>query len=60
MSVTTGRREDAPSYRAILRVVVTVTLSVLVLYVLYRVREPLGWIVLGTFVASQPRARSTC
>jgi predicted PurR-regulated permease PerM len=51
VSVTTGPREDAPSYRAILRVVVTVTLSVLVLYVLYRVREPLGWIVLGTFVA---------
>jgi predicted PurR-regulated permease PerM len=51
VSVTTGPREDAPSYRAILRVVVTVTLSVLVLYALYRVREPLGWIVLGTFVA---------
>jgi predicted PurR-regulated permease PerM len=51
VSVTTGPREDAPSYHAILRVVVTVTLSVLVLYVLYRVREPLGWIVLGTFVA---------
>jgi predicted PurR-regulated permease PerM len=51
VSVTTGPREDYPSYRAILRVVVTVTLSVLVLYVLYRVREPLGWIVLGTFVA---------
>jgi predicted PurR-regulated permease PerM len=51
VSVTTGPREDYPSYRAILRVVVTVTLSVLVLYVLYRLRQPLGWIVLATFVA---------
>jgi predicted PurR-regulated permease PerM len=51
VSVTTGPREDYPSYRAILRVVVTVTLSVLVLYALYRVRQPLGWIVLATFVA---------
>jgi predicted PurR-regulated permease PerM len=44
-------RQQQPSYRAILRVVVTVVLSVLTLYVIYRVREPLGWIVLGAFVA---------
>ena len=60
MSVTTGPREDVPSYRVILRVVVTVTLSVLALYVVYRVREPLGWIVLALSWPSQPRARSTC
>jgi predicted PurR-regulated permease PerM len=51
VSVGAEGREDYPSYRAILRVVITVILSVLALYVLYRVREPLGWIVLATFVA---------
>jgi predicted PurR-regulated permease PerM len=44
-------REDQPSVRAILRVVVTVALSVLVLYVMYLVREPIGYILLGAFVA---------
>ncbi len=43
--------EDQPSVRAILRVVVTVALSVLVLYVMYLVREPIGYVLLGAFVA---------
>jgi predicted PurR-regulated permease PerM len=32
-------------------VVITVVLTVLALYLIYRVREPLGWIVLGAVVA---------
>ena len=44
-------REEQPSVRAILRVVVTVVLSVLALYILFLVREPLGYIFLGAFVA---------
>jgi predicted PurR-regulated permease PerM len=44
-------REDQPSIRAILRVVVTVVLSGLALYVMYLVREPLGYIFLGAFLA---------
>jgi predicted PurR-regulated permease PerM len=44
-------REEQPSIRAILRVVVTVALSVVVLYVMYLVREPIGYILLGAFVA---------
>jgi predicted PurR-regulated permease PerM len=42
---------DRPTVRAILRVVVTVVLSVLALVLLYLVREPLGWLVLATFLA---------
>jgi predicted PurR-regulated permease PerM len=51
VSATPVRREDVPSVRAILRVVVTVALSALALYVLYLVREPLGYIFLGAFLA---------
>jgi predicted PurR-regulated permease PerM len=42
---------DRPSFRAILRVVATVTLSALALYLLYLVREPLSYILLGAFLA---------
>ena len=50
MSVDSVKREQ-PSVRAILRVVVTVVLSVLALYVVYLVRTPIGYILLGAFVA---------
>jgi predicted PurR-regulated permease PerM len=43
--------EGQPSVRAILRVVVTVVLSGLALFVMYLVREPLGYIFLGAFLA---------
>jgi predicted PurR-regulated permease PerM len=42
---------DHPSVRSILRVVVTVALSALALYVVYLVREPIGYILLGAFLA---------
>jgi predicted PurR-regulated permease PerM len=44
-------REDGPSVRAILRVAATVALSALAIYVLYLLREPLGYIFLGAFIA---------
>jgi predicted PurR-regulated permease PerM len=44
-------RDEGPSTRATLRVVVTVALSALAIYILYLVREPLGYIFLGAFVA---------
>ena len=44
-------RSSQPSIRALLRVIVTVVLSALALYVVYIVREPLGWLVLATFLA---------
>ena len=44
-------RTSQPSVRALLRVIVTVVLSALALYVVYIVREPLGWLVLATFLA---------
>ena len=42
---------DQPSVRAILRVVCTVVLSVLALYVVYLLRTPLTWLVIAMFVA---------
>ena len=42
---------QVPAVRAILRVVVTVVLSVLALYLVYLLREPLSWMVIATFVA---------
>ena len=44
-----SRRE--PTVRGILRVVVTVVLSALALYVVYLVRTPLFWLAFATFVA---------
>lgn len=42
---------EVPTVRAILRVVVTVVLSVLALYLVYLLREPLSWMVIAIFVA---------
>jgi predicted PurR-regulated permease PerM len=50
VSVEPGARGQ-PSVRAILRVVVTVVLSAVALFLVYSVREPLGWLVLATFLA---------
>jgi predicted PurR-regulated permease PerM len=44
-------RRDAPSTRAILRVVVTVVCSALALYLVYLLRTPLGWLLIALFVA---------
>jgi predicted PurR-regulated permease PerM len=46
-----GAWQEGPSVRAVLRVVITVVLSVLALYLLYLVRTPLSWLVIATFVA---------
>ena len=43
--------QEGPSVRAVLRVVVTVVLSALALYVIYLLRTPLTWLVIATFVA---------
>jgi predicted PurR-regulated permease PerM len=42
---------EIPSVRAVLRVVVTVVLSALALYLVYLVRTPLSWLVIAAFVA---------
>jgi predicted PurR-regulated permease PerM len=51
VTTTPVPREDQPSIRAILRVVVTVSLSALAIFLLYLVREPLSYVFLGAFVA---------
>ncbi|MDX6635233.1 MAG: hypothetical protein QOF06_1436 [Solirubrobacterales bacterium] len=43
--------DNGPSVRAVLRVVVTVVLSALALYLIYLVREPLSWLLIAAFVA---------
>jgi len=48
---TQPTRRDVPSVRAVLRVVVTVVLSVLALYLVYLLREPLSWLLIALFVA---------
>jgi predicted PurR-regulated permease PerM len=51
VNTTRAAGENQPSIRAVLRVVATVSLSALALYLMYLVREPLGYIVLGAFLA---------
>ena len=45
------RRTDGPSLRAILRVVVTVVASALAVFVVYRLKTPIGYLVIALFVA---------
>ena len=50
--VTEPRQEEhAPSVRAILRVVITVVASAAAIYLIYLVRTPISYIMLGAFVA---------
>jgi predicted PurR-regulated permease PerM len=44
-------RDDGPSVRATLRVVATVVLSALALYLAYLLRTPISYILLGAFLA---------
>ncbi len=43
--------DNGPPVRSILRVVITVVCSFLALYLLYLLREPIGWIALAAFLA---------
>jgi predicted PurR-regulated permease PerM len=56
VSGTSAPREQQPSVRAIVRVVTIVVVSVLVLYLIYRLRTPIGWLVLATFIAAAASA----
>ena len=48
-----GRRENrGPSVRAILRVIVTVIGSALALYILYRLRTPITYLLMAVFLAT--------
>jgi predicted PurR-regulated permease PerM len=46
-----SRDRSGPSMRAILRIILTVVLSALALYLLYLLRTPIGWLVIATFIA---------
>jgi predicted PurR-regulated permease PerM len=51
MAVPTPRSRDLLSARAVLRVVVIVVLSAFVLYLLYRLRRPISWVLAAAFIA---------
>jgi predicted PurR-regulated permease PerM len=42
---------EGPSVRSIVRVVAVVVISVITLYLIYRLRTPITWIVIGGFIA---------
>ena len=42
---------ERPSTRAILRIVLIVVLAAIALYVVYRLRRPISWIVIAAFIA---------
>ena len=42
---------ESPSNRAIVRTVVIVVLAALALYILYRLRKPISWLVIAAFIA---------
>jgi predicted PurR-regulated permease PerM len=42
---------EGPSVRSVLRVVAVVVCSVITLYLIYLLRKPLSWIVIGAFIA---------
>lgn len=50
MSATTTTRPE-PATRTIFRTVMVVLLVLAALYLAYRLRQPIGWIVLATFIA---------
>jgi predicted PurR-regulated permease PerM len=51
MAVPTVQAHDAPSARGILRVVIIVVLSGFALFLLYRLRHPISWVLAAGFVA---------
>ena len=55
VSGTSAPREQ-PTVRSILRVVITVIASVLALYLIYRLRTPIGWLILAIFIATAASA----
>src|SRR3954452_24857987 len=42
---------EGPSVRAVVRIVGVVVVSALTLYLIYRLRKPITWIVIGAFIA---------
>ena len=52
MAATPARQQEGPSTRAIFRVVLIVVASALALYVIYRLRKPISWVLLAAFIAT--------
>ena len=49
-----SQRADLLSARSILRVVYIVVASVLAIYIIYRLRTPITWIIIAAFVVAEP------
>jgi predicted PurR-regulated permease PerM len=51
VAATPARQQERPSTRTVIRVVAVVAASVLALYVIYRLRTPISWVLLAAFIA---------
>lgn len=46
-----SRQQEGPSVRAVFRVVLVIVASALALYVIYRLRTPISWVLMAIFIA---------
>ncbi|MGI9021104.1 MAG: AI-2E family transporter [Solirubrobacterales bacterium] len=44
-------RTEGPSTRAVVRTVVVIVLAALAIYIIYRLRKPISWLVISAFIA---------
>ncbi len=51
MAATPVEHHDTPTFRSILRVVLVVVLSALAIYVIYRLRTPITYVLIAAFIA---------
>jgi predicted PurR-regulated permease PerM len=51
VAATPARRQEGPSTRTVIRVVAVIAASALGLYVIYRLRTPISYVLMATFIA---------
>jgi predicted PurR-regulated permease PerM len=51
VAATPARQQEGPSTRTVVRIVAIVVACALALYVIYRLRTPISWLLLATFIA---------
>ena len=52
MAATPARQQEGPSTRAVVRVVAIVIASALAVYIVYRLRTPISYVLLAAFIAA--------
>jgi predicted PurR-regulated permease PerM len=51
VAATPARRQEAPSNRTVFRIVLIIALSAFALYVIYRLRTPISYVLMAAFIA---------